>query len=79
MLRRQFLNRPGHNSVAAIFATVDAEEKFSQLILSDCNHSVDFDVSIYNASDRGNTLFKIDTMLRVLKEFRAAVADIDRS
>lgn len=72
MRRRVFLNKIGHHSVATIYALVQGKDDYA-LIMSDCNHTVEFAIDYYNAKDRANTLHKIDTMLKVLTEFRAAL------
>lgn len=73
MIRRRFLNRRGQNTVAAIYAVVDGED--TRLIISDCNHTVELEVGGYNDEQRANTLFKLDMMISVLKEFRDACAE----
>ena len=71
MRRRVFLNRPSQNSVAAIYAVCEKDQV--DLILSDCNKTVSFDVGGYASEDRENTLYKVDTMIEVLTEFRDAI------
>ncbi len=73
MRRREFLNRPGYNSVAAIYACV--EDYDQSLAISDCNHTVSLDVYTGNDESRENTIFKIKKMISVLNSFLKAVEE----
>lgn len=72
MKRRVFLNKPGYHSVGAILAR--CENNGYELVMSDCNHTVSFSIDAYDVPGRENTLYKVDTMIRVLTEFREALA-----
>lgn len=84
---RAMLNRPGHESTAAIVAEVrntagepdDLDEHWVrtpeyQLQLSDCDRRVRYDLSFGDAECHRNNLHKVDTMIRLLTEFREGLA-----
>lgn len=74
---RALLNLPGHQSTAAIVAEIDGEGSVSYpdytFQISDCTRSIDLDLDFRNAEERENNLYKLDTMISVLKEFRKGV------
>jgi len=72
------LNKAGYNSTAAISATVIndyGDNPSIELQLTDCYKAITFDFSLYEEIDRDNTLYKLDTLLDVLVDFRHAVSD----
>lgn len=68
---REFLNEPGWNSVAAVFAKVEPNGLYPALMLSDCGRQVSFDVCL-SSGDVDNSLHKLDVMVGTLTEFRKA-------
>jgi hypothetical protein len=74
---RALLNLPGHQSTAAIVAEITMEGSSTYpdytLKISDCSRAVDLELDFDTADSRENNLYKIDTMLDVLKEFRKGV------
>ena len=71
MRRRVFLNRPGQHSVAAIYAAVD--KGTYTLKMSDCDRSITISIDGYDEEGRENSLFKVNTMIGVLTDFRDAL------
>lgn len=71
MRRRVFLNKPGEHSVAAIYAAV--EKGTYTLKMSDCDRSITFSIDAYDNEGRENSLFKVNTMIEVLTDFRTAL------
>ena len=72
------LNKAGFNSTAAISATVINEYGDTPSIdlqITDCYRAISFNFSIYEEADRDNTLYKLDTLLSVLMDFRDAVSE----
>jgi hypothetical protein len=77
--RQAFLNLPGHNSTAAIVASItqgelneheDNQTVDVELHISDCNRTISFDFDLYNKAERENALYKVETIISVLTEFR---------
>lgn len=74
--KNAMLNKAGYNSTAAIAAKIEKWGKGEpeiDLQISDCLRSINFEFSLHDEGDRENTLYKIDTMLEVLMDFRDAV------
>ena len=72
------LNKAGHNSTAAIAASIInyyGNTPSVELQMSDCSRVVTLDFPILEEADRENTLFKLDTLLSVLTDFRSAVSE----
>jgi len=72
------LNRVGHNSTAAICATVIndyGDNPSVDLQITDCYRAVNFDFSVHEEDDRDNALYKLDILIGVLTNFREAVSD----
>lgn len=72
------LNIAGHNSTAAISATVIhdyGDNPSVELQLTDCYRAINYDFSLHEEEDRENTLYKLDTMIGILTEFRDAVGE----
>lgn len=74
------LNKPGFHSTAAIAAHVKAPRCYNKkgryidgtITISDCIRAIDLDVSGTKPEDYDNALYKIDTLISVLTEFRKA-------
>lgn len=73
MIKRQFLNQLGHHSVGAVYAQVDDADV--EFLISDCGKQISLDFNAYGPSARKNALYKADTLIAVLTEFRAALAE----
>jgi hypothetical protein len=71
MVRRVFLNRPSHNSIAMIYARV--AKGSVELKIADCDRVVSLDFGDYDAAERENSLYKIDRLVDVLSQFRDAL------
>ena len=69
------LNKAGHNSTAAISASVInnyGENPSIDLQITDCYRAITFDFSVHDAAD--NSLYKLDTLIGILTDFRDAVS-----
>lgn len=85
--KRAMLNKPGHESTAAIVAEIKdtskdpiREEAASwipeptyTLQISDCSRSVSFDLDFGTKSGRKNNFFKVRKMIEVLQAFEAGL------
>jgi len=81
---RAMLNKPGFQSTAAIVAEVDNSDAIDDdtryygpnatLAISDCDRKVSFDFDYDTPEGRANNLHKVDTLIKVLTEFREALA-----
>ena len=81
--RKEFLNLPGHNGMANIVAQVTARpyeyngeeyrNTYCKLDFADCSRVISMDIELDDEYSRENALFKIDTLLDVLKEYRDAI------
>lgn len=81
--RKEFLNLAGHNGMANIVAQIIGNEytrddetyrhAYCKLDFADCDRRVSMDIEIDDDYSRENALFKVDTMLEVLTEFRDAL------
>lgn len=65
---RKFLNRPGHHTVASVLAVVDGGSL--TFILSDCDRTIKLDFNGYRAVGRKNALYKAQSLIDVLTEFK---------
>lgn len=70
---RKFLNKPGFHAGAYVLASVRTRGSL-ELVLSDCDRVVSFSLETYGETYK-NTLFKVDTLLQTLTEFRAAMVE----
>lgn len=76
--RRSFINRPGFHATAFVFATVsrtgadDSQAPHFELVIADCSRSISLSIDAYGEECRANTLYKLDTLITTLTEFRAA-------
>lgn len=81
--RKEFLNLAGHNGMANIVAQIvgndytNNDEKYRSayctLDFADCSRVVSMDINLSDDYSRENALFKIDTMLDVLTDYRDAI------
>jgi transposase len=81
--RKEFLNLPGHNGMANIVAQIvgnnyksDGEEyrsAYCKLDFADCSRVISMDIDLDDEYNRENALFKIDTLIDVLTEYRDVV------
>jgi hypothetical protein len=82
---RKFLNRPGHHGGAYVLAEVEDSTHLEMdrnelqswvnitLVLSDCSRMVSYDFNLETASERKNSLHKIDLLVETLSRFREAM------
>jgi len=81
--KREFLNLPGHHSMANIVVHIvkDREEDVEKgnrwidihLGIADCTRSVTFAMDYYTKEQRDNAMYKVDTLINTLTEFREAL------
>ena len=81
--KREFLNLPGHHSMANIVASItkyrdEDVEKGNRWIdihlgIADCNRTITLAIDYDGEEDRKNALYKVDTMINTLTEFRKAL------
>jgi hypothetical protein len=81
--RKEFLNLAGHNGMANVVAQIvgsnyerdDIEYRstYCKLDFADCSRVVSMDIDLDDDYSRENALFKVDTMLDVLTDFRDAI------
>lgn len=78
---REFLNKPGFQSIGFILAEVEHTTAYHQydpsinLIIGDCSKHISLDFTIDSGFDRENTLYKLDLLCDTLLKFRAAVKE----
>lgn len=79
--RRKWLNRPGFQAGAHVIAEVERNDYsdgttnyYHQLRIADCDRVVSFSLDDHSPEERSNTLFKLDTLVSTLIDFRHAVA-----
>lgn len=53
-------------------------EPESTFQIANCDRSIAFEINFTSAGERANSLFKLDTLISTLTEFRAAVEDEQR-
>jgi len=77
---KEFVNLPGYNSDASIFAQIvfyseDSSSYDINLKLRDCGNSVHYAIGLGQEGDRSyeNSLFKIDVLIGKLTKFREAM------
>jgi len=81
--RKEFLNLAGHNGMANIVAQIIGSDytkddetyrhTYCKLDFADCSRVISMDIDLDDDYSRENALFKIDTMLDVLTEYRDAI------
>lgn len=80
--KREFLNLPGHHSMANIVTDIRKysgnEEKGERWIeihvgIADCDRKITLAFDYENEEDRKNSLHKVDTLINTLTEFREAL------
>ena len=75
---REFINKPGYHSTGHIFAYIDKTDiKRNQpgdvsFNLGDCSRQISLSFDLYDAESRENSLYKIDLLIKALREFRTA-------
>lgn len=76
--RRSFLNRPGFHASAFVFATVTSTKADdetgcdTELTIADCHRSICLSIECYSEESAANSLYKLDTLIETLTEFREA-------
>ena len=79
---RALLNLPGHESTAAIVAEItrpSAEYPDITLVISDCSRVIHLSFDRGGTPDeRENNLYKVDTLISVLREFRKGLVTMHR-
>lgn len=82
--KREFLNLPGHHSMANIVASItkyrdeDIEKNERRWVdihlgIADCSRTITLSIDHDSYEDRENALFKVDTLINTLTEFREAL------
>lgn len=81
--RKEFLNLAGHNGMANVVAQIigntytrdDVEYRsaYCKLDFADCSRVVSMDIDLDDDYSRENALFKVDTLIDVLTEYRDAL------
>jgi len=77
--RADFINKHGFHEDASIFSTIvfedfrEAMDWSSSLKIRDCDRTVSLSCWIHNQEDLDNLLFKVNTMVEHLTEYRDAV------
>ena len=67
---REFINKRGHESTAAILFEVSKSER--TLSISDCTRKIELSTDAYTVKDARNTVWKIEKLITRLQEFLAA-------
>jgi hypothetical protein len=79
---RALLNLPGHQSTACIVAEIDLETDRSYpdytFKISDCDRSISLDFNFNSEAERENNLYKIDTLISVIREFRKGIVKMNK-
>lgn len=82
---RRFLNRPGHHAGAHVMAVVPDSSSCTkegcdhrwcsdpELRIADCSSVISLEFDRDTASDRRNSLYKLDVLIDTLTRFRAAL------
>jgi hypothetical protein len=82
---RKLLNRPGCHAGAYVLAEVEDSSNLKKdrnglwpwvditLVLADCGRAVSYDFNLETASERRNSLHKIDLLVETLSRFRDAM------
>jgi hypothetical protein len=73
---REFLNPPTTGKNSYICAIAESSEGGTNqlgdysLVLADCHHAIELEFSLLNAKERAESLAKIDTLARIINQFR---------
>lgn len=84
--KKEFLNLPGQEEMASIMAQVTLQTYWGNkddlernvdytLIISDCNKQIRLDFNHGDEYDQENSLFKLDTLINTLSEFRSVLVN----
>ena len=87
--RKEFLNLPGHNGMANVIASIVksnwGEDKTDEdgnvtsrsveykLDFADCDRRISMEIDDYDEYTRENAMYKVDTLIETLTEFRTAL------
>jgi len=75
--RKEFLNLPGHESTAAIVTHIKTPYKhgYTEVVLdiSDCSRVISMSMDLEDELSRENAIFKVDTLIDVLNDFKVAL------
>lgn len=82
--KKEFLNLPGQEELAAILVSIRKQNWNNEpdslyrnvsynLVISDCNKQVYLDIDDDSEFNQENSLFKIDTLIDTLSQYRAAL------
>ena len=70
------LNKPGHESTAAISSYVQAVSDWGyisgELSISDCNRQINLSLHAGNKKDANNAVFKLNKLISILQKTRLA-------
>ncbi|MCA1799746.1 MAG: hypothetical protein LC650_00445 [Actinobacteria bacterium] len=80
-IRREFLNREGHHTLASILATILASKKEvktwmdAEIVITDCYRAITLEFDAYDKEDYENSVEKLDKLISTLTEFREAYVE----
>lgn len=72
--KKQFLNKDGHNSIAAIGVELELPEDGNRhwlggnMSISDCTRTIDLELSLSSEDDILNSMYKLSTIMNTCKE-----------
>lgn len=66
-IKRAFLNKVGHHSVAFAYASISDNE--GTIKIGDCNKCVSLELDLFN-SEYNNSLYKLNKLISILEEFK---------
>ena len=73
---REFLNPPTTGKNSYICAIAESSEDGTNqtgdyaLVIADCHHAIELEFSLINPKERAESLAKIDTLARIISQFR---------
>ena len=73
---RDWLNQPDYSGNAYIDAAVYSRDRYAghgALSIADCSRAITLEFNLDDERDRANSLYKIDLLLKTLKEFKKAL------
>jgi len=70
--RRRWLNKPGHESTAFVYATIDKGYLDGDITIADCTRQITLSFYANNKKAYKNNLKKLDRLIGTLVEFREA-------
>lgn len=83
--KKEFLNLPGHETVACILTHMvkidwgkeeDLQREIDyEFVITDCSDNIKLRIVDGTEYDRENSMYKIDTLIDVLTKFRSALVD----